>query len=228
MYVLESGPVRPVPTPLYSAEEILGACADLGPSAPWSDFIYCFNEEILRTVHRQARRCGNNRTDVVDDLIQKIYLRLSDPKYRVLAKFKAAGPGSAHAYIHVVTKNFVTDFFKSRFAKKHGGKIIFLAPEDTDVAMPEGRRGTASAMDLEVLLAQIDMYLHMLDKGPTWDRDYKIFWSYYKEGKSAREIAMEAGIGLTAEGVESVLLRMVREVRKFLVEGWLNPTGAAG
>jgi len=166
--------------------------------------------------------------ELVDDLVQQMYLRLSDPKYRILAKFKAKCPGSAHAYIHVVTKNFVTDFFKSRFAKKHGGKVIFLAPEDTDVAMPEGRLGTASAMDREVLFSQVDKYLHMLDKGPTWIRDHKIFWDYYKEGKSAYEIAMEPGIGLTAEGVESVVLRLVRKVRELLVNGWINPTGATG
>jgi RNA polymerase sigma-70 factor (ECF subfamily) len=217
-----------VPTPPYSAEEILGACADLDPSAPWPDFISCFKEEISKTVYRQARRCGNTSKDLVHDLVQQMYLRLSDPQYRVLAKFKAAGPGSAYAYIHIVAKNFVTDFFKSRFAKKHGGKILFFAPEDTDVAMPEGKQGTASAMDREVLFAQVDKCLHMLNKGPTWDRDYKIFWDYYREGMSAREIAMVPDIGLTAEGVESVLLRMVRGVRELLVDGWINPTGATG
>jgi hypothetical protein len=45
-----------------------------------------------------------------------------------------------------------------------------------------------------------------------------VFWLYYRAGCSAAEIAAVPGIDLTAKGVESLLLRMTRELRRRLAQ----------
>jgi hypothetical protein len=40
-----------------------------------------------------------------------------------------------------------------------------------------------------------------------------IFWFFYEQGYTAKEIAMLPNIGLTVKGVEAVLLRLGRYLR---------------
>src|SRR5436305_5758661 len=101
----------------------------------------------MKTAYRQARKWENVDLETVNDLVQETYFRLNDPKRRILAKFKNQGPGSAHKYIHVVTKHLVIDYFKSRFSGKHGAGITFAVTEDIDVPASEDSFGTISGLD---------------------------------------------------------------------------------
>jgi RNA polymerase sigma-70 factor (ECF subfamily) len=49
--------------------------------------------------------------------------------------------------------------------------------------------------------------------GPDRERDRTIFWLYFRQGMSTREIASLPGIGLGTKGVGSVIERMKHSIR---------------
>jgi RNA polymerase sigma-70 factor (ECF subfamily) len=59
------------------------------------------------------------------------------------------------------------------------------------------------------MLEQIDCRLSATES----KRDRTIFWLYYRQGFSAREIAELPGLGLTQKGVESCIHRLTNMLR---------------
>jgi RNA polymerase sigma-70 factor (ECF subfamily) len=62
-------------------------------------------------------------------------------------------------------------------------------------------------------LSQIDEHLKHCLSGPDQKRDRTIFWLYFRQGMSTREIASLPGIGLGTKGVGSVIERMKHSIR---------------
>jgi RNA polymerase sigma-70 factor (ECF subfamily) len=66
---------------------------------------------------------------------------------------------------------------------------------------------------------EIDENLKRCLTGPDKDRDRMIFWLYFRQGMSTREIASLPGIGLGTKGVGSVIDRMKSTVRQQILTG---------
>ena len=58
--------------------------------------------------------------------------------------------------------------------------------------------------------------LEHFSSSETYDRDVAIFWFFYEQGYTAKEISFLPNIGLTVKGVEAVLLRLTRFLREAL------------
>ena len=65
-----------------------------------------------------------------------------------------------------------------------------------------------------ILLREIDEHLKHCLTGPDRERDRTIFWLYFKQGMSTKEIASLPTIGLTAKGVGSVIERLKHSIRE--------------
>jgi hypothetical protein len=64
------------------------------------------------------------------------------------------------------------------------------------------------------LINEVRSHLEFCIEGRDKDRNRRIFWLYYRAGLSAAAISVLPGIGLSTKGVESLILRMTREVRE--------------
>jgi len=73
-------------------------------------------------------------------------------------------------------------------------------------------------MERAVLLQEITRHLEVCVAGPDQERNRQIFWLHYRAGLSARSIAELPGIGLTTKGVESILMRVTKELRQRMAE----------
>jgi RNA polymerase sigma-70 factor (ECF subfamily) len=71
----------------------------------------------------------------------------------------------------------------------------------------------SSELEREILLREIDGILKTLSHEPNFERDHAIFWLYYSQGLTAKEIAALPDIKLGVKGVESVLLRLTRRLK---------------
>ncbi len=199
-----------------SAQDLIRACARSGDAAAWEEFIRRFHRLIAGVVLRTAWRWGENSRNVLDDLVQEVYLKLCAGHCRLLAELDLRHPAALLGYLKVITTNVVHDHFKSLHAEKRGAGE---AAEELDALdLPAGNQaaGGPVALEREVLLREIDACLCALDSGATQERDRTIFWLHYRQGMSARAIAALPSIGLSIKGVESTLLRLTRLVRSEL------------
>jgi RNA polymerase sigma-70 factor (ECF subfamily) len=187
-----------------SPEALLRECADLRHSQAWDRFLRRFNPLIVATVARTIRRYGLDRAGLSDDLAQEVYLKCSANRARVLREFKPRYPGAVFGYLKVIAVNVVHDHFKSKL-----GRHLDHSPLQNNVA---GRDET----EWRLLLRDIDDFLK---KPPVSERDRQIFWLYYRQGMSAKEIAALSSLNLTIKGVESVIVRLNQLIRNAFENG---------
>jgi RNA polymerase sigma-70 factor (ECF subfamily) len=65
-----------------------------------------------------------------------------------------------------------------------------------------------------VLIQEITRHLDLCMAGPDFERNRRIFWLHYRAGLSARAIADLPGICLSPKGVESILMRLTKDLRQ--------------
>jgi RNA polymerase sigma-70 factor, ECF subfamily len=200
-----------------SDEELLRACAEGNDSAAWGEFVSRFHRPISLSIIRATYQWGQNPQQTVDDLVQETYLKLCASKCRMLLEFASQHPEAIGGYVKTIATNVAHDYFKSLHSQKRGSGGVSQIVEDSDPKAPPSATGGQQAMEREVLLKQIQKCLEACSHGPDHERDCTIFWFYYRQGMSAKDIAALPTIGLSAKGVESAIFRLTRMVREQLV-----------
>ena len=201
-----------------SGEELIRACAEGNDRAAWDEFVCRFQRPISLSIIRTAYQWGQIPQQVADDLVQDTYLKLCTNRCRQLLEFAAEHPDDAIlGYVKTIAVNVAHDYFKSIHAKKRGAGEVSQLTVDADPKAAPGMPGGQEAIEREVLVEQIDQCLDSCLQGPDRDRDRTIFWLYYQQGMSVKDIAALPTIGLSAKGVESVIGRLTRLLREVLV-----------
>jgi RNA polymerase sigma-70 factor (ECF subfamily) len=193
-----------------AVEELIRACAELSDSAAWGEFIARFHRDISLSIIRTVRRWGFSPKEVLDDLIQDTYLKLCADKCRLLYDFAIAHPEAINGYVKTIAINVAHDYFKSQHSRKRGGRSVVQADEELEPKARTDGLGGPEAMERNILLRQINDYLHSCTEGPSQERDRMVFWFHYRQGMTAKEIATLPATRLTVKGVESLILRITR------------------
>ena len=196
---------------------LIRACVD-GKAAAWQEFIRRFNRIIAITSYRAARRWGGESPEVVDDLTQETYLKLCADDARVLREFDSPYQDAIFAFLKVVTANVANDYFKRRHASKRGGRQADEPIEEAERTGSTAGPSNAASIERDVLLNEVDACLWAVAPAETRERDRTIFWLYYRQGLTAKEIVALPSIDLSLKGVESTLHRLTQLVRAQLVE----------
>lgn len=218
----------PTTTADYSAvsvTELIRACVE-GDAAAWQEFIGRFHRIIAVTSYRAARRWGEDSPGVVDDLTQEAYVKLCADRARVLREFDSPHPDGIFAFLKVVTANVANDYFKRLHAGKRGASQTDESLEDAERTGRVMGPATPDSMERAVLLDQVDACLTAVAPAETLQRDKTIFWMYYRQGLTAKEIEALPSIGLSLKGVESTLHRLTQLVRAHLAATRSNPSDA--
>jgi len=199
-----------------SIEELVRRCSDSGEIGAWEEFVRRFHRLIAAVVLRTSSRLGNSSSETIDDLIQETYLKLCADDCRLLRDFDPRHPDAFLGYIRIVTANVVRDYFKASCAQKRGATQVHDTGECFVATAPEDSVGSPLAIERAVLIEEIQGHLNVCVEGPEQNRNMRIFWLYYRVGLSASTIAALPGVGLTTKGVESLILRITRELRERL------------
>jgi RNA polymerase sigma-70 factor (ECF subfamily) len=201
----------------FSSTELIRACAGSNDERAWTEFIRRFQVVIAAAVLRTARQWCEPSQAPLDDLIQETYLKLCENDCRLLRLFQPRQQDSIYGFLKVVAANVVHDYFKSALAAKRG--ISQTEPMMGPVQIDSKAR-VADGFDVvshRLQLEQIDKILTQITAGKDQERKRAIFWLRHQQGLTAREIASIPLIGLTTEGVESVLLRLAIMIRGHLI-----------
>jgi RNA polymerase sigma-70 factor (ECF subfamily) len=167
-------------------------------------FFQLFTPIMSRVAYRVASQF-DAKTEI-DDLIQEISLKLMN-KDRLGNLALPPEPGLEAAYFSVVAANIARDFFRMRGASKRGRARTVSLDESLDsITM-----GRSTDSDRTVLLREIEERLPEDRKSKT------IFRLYYRQGFSAKEIAAIPGVELSVKGVESLLHRVIAQLRQAML-----------
>lgn len=196
-----------------SSSELVRACAGSKDEEAWREFIARFQAVIAAAVLRTARRWGEPSNSQLDDLIQDTYLKLCEDDSRLLRSFQPRCEGSIYGFLKLVAANVVHDRFKSALAAKRGAAQTEAIVEPLQLDPKTADERSFDAVSQRLQLEQVDKILTQVTGGKDQERKRRIFWLRHRQGFTASEIAAIPSIGLTTEGVESVLMRLVVMIR---------------
>lgn len=197
--------VRPHPTP----EDVLTACLEQGSEHAWTSFVQMFQPLIASSIARVLSRYSSANAVLIDDLTQDTFLRLCRENARLLREFDSRHENAIFGYIKVIATSVALDHFRARSAQKRG---VEISAEEVR-REPQARSGS---VEQEVLLGQIEARLAASES----ERDRTIFWLYYRQGYTTREIADLPGLSLTQKGVESCIHRITCLLRQESGSRW--------
>jgi RNA polymerase sigma-70 factor (ECF subfamily) len=202
-----------------SLEDLVRICATSKETGAWQEFVHRIQPVIARTAIRTARSWTEPSRSLIDDLVQETFLKLCVDQYRILRNFREQHEGSFLAFITVITANAVRDHFKADDAAKRGSGV---APRSLDVQdANEPTSANISDPADAVLVSQIEEWL---SKNANSERDQLVFWLRHRGGLTAKEISSLPSINLSTKGVESLLCRLISNLRAHLTQPHPAPT----
>jgi RNA polymerase sigma-70 factor, ECF subfamily len=196
-----------------SPVQLVQECAGSRNPDAWAEFIRRFQPVIGAAVMRTVRLFGEQPRQLIDDLVQDTYLKLCENESRLLRSFEPRREDSIYGYLKVVAANVVHDHFKSALAGKRGASQTEAMAELVEIDPKTKGSDTVSSIHRKLQLEQIDKVLRIVTAGRDQERKCLIFWLRHGQGLTASEIAALPSVGLSTEGVESVLLRLTVMIR---------------
>jgi RNA polymerase sigma-70 factor (ECF subfamily) len=197
-----------------SLTEIVCLCADEGGDEAWQEFVSRVKRPISLTIIRTASRWGQPSRSLIEDLVQVTYLKLWEGGCCLLRDFAMQRPDAILGYLKKTAANATHDYFKHGHSQSSGGDEPHVSTSDVDPQAGDQSHGSEQRMTFGIFLDEIDAYLKRCSAAPDQERDRMIFWLYFRQGMSAKEIASLPTIGLGAKGVGSVIERLKHGIRK--------------
>ncbi|HEY4933115.1 MAG TPA: sigma-70 family RNA polymerase sigma factor [Terriglobales bacterium] len=182
----------------------------------WEEFVVRTRRLVSAMVFRIARRWGESRSEVLEDLVQETYLHLYANDRRVLREFHPQSDDAVFGFIKVVAGNVTHDHFRASNAMKRGAERTTNSDEESSFRSAETLASHSGNIEQQVLLGEIESCLEKLLSGPDAPKYKTIFWLYYRQGWSASAIAEIPAFGLSTKGVESLIYRVTRALREKL------------
>ena len=208
---------RTTPYSSLSLKEVVCLCARPGDDAAWEEFVVRVGRPISLTIIRTASVWGESSPALVQDLTQVTYLKLWEDGCRLLRDFAIQYPDATLGYIKKIAANATRDYFKHRHSQSSGGDKPHVSTNDIDLEAGKQVNGSQERIAFGVFLNEIDEHLKRGFAGPEQERDRMIFWLYFRQGMSTKEISSMPAIGLSAKGVGSVIERLKHCIREQIV-----------
>jgi RNA polymerase sigma-70 factor, ECF subfamily len=209
-------PKAPTPTRYssLSLKDVVSLCAGAPDDDAWQEFVFRVGKPLSLIIMRTASLWGSPSKALVEDLIQVTYLKLWEGGRRLLHEFALQHPEAILGYLKKTAANATHDYLKHGHSQSSGGDQPHVSTTDVDPVAGNHAFGSQEAIDREIFFAEIDELLKRCVSGPDQGRDRTIFWLYFRQGMSAREIASLPTIELTAKGVGSVIERLKGALRE--------------
>jgi RNA polymerase sigma-70 factor (ECF subfamily) len=185
--------------------DLLSLCLGSDDEAHWYEFVRRTQPLIASVIINTIRRWQEPAPSLVDDLIQDTFVKLFANDRKALRGIKNEYENTIFGFLRVVASNVVRDHFRHPENKVEEVEL-------TDPVLPAVIDGM-DRIEFAHMKEQIQTRLKTLSSSPTYERDVAIFWFYYEQGYTAKEISLLPAVELTVKGVESTLLRLTRFIR---------------
>jgi DNA-directed RNA polymerase specialized sigma24 family protein len=209
---------RPTRYSSLSLKDVVCLCAGPRDDDAWEEFVSRVGKPISLTIVRTASLWSEPSRSLVEDLIQVTYLKLWEDGCRLLRNFAIQHPEAILGYLKKTAANVTHDHFKHGHSQSSGGNKPHVSTSDVDPEAGKEVHGSQESIAFGVFLSEIDEHLKRGLTGPDQKRDRMIFWLYFRQGMSTKEIASLPTIGLGAKGVGSVIERLKHCIREQILE----------
>jgi len=197
-----------------SLKDVVCLCAGPRDDEAWIEFVSRVGKPLSLIILRTASMWGRPSQVLVEDLTQAVYLKLWQGGRTLLREFAIERPEAVLGYLKKIAANATHDYFKHSHSQSSGGESWHVSTIDIDPEAGHGAYGGPENLALGIFLTEIDEHLTRCLTGPDKERDRMIFWLYFRQGMSTREIASLPGIDLGTKGVGSVIERLKRAIRE--------------
>jgi RNA polymerase sigma-70 factor (ECF subfamily) len=197
-----------------SLKDLVCLCAGPRDDEAWEEFVSRVGRPISLTIMRTASLWGEPSRSLVEDLIQVTYLKLWEDGCQLLRDFAIQHPEAILGYLKKTAANATHDYFKHRHSESSGGNKPHVSTGDVEPEAGKEVHGSQEKIAFGVFLSELDEYLKRGLAGPDQERDRMIFWLYFRQGMSTKEIASLPTVGLSAKGVGSVIERVKHCIRE--------------
>ena len=196
--------------------ELLGRCLAGDREDAWDMLVEYLQPVVAAVVVRTASRHSPVTPELVQDLTQDAFLKFCKDGFAVLHRVHGLTEEAALAYIKVSVANLVHDYFRSETSGTRCPPSGFANSETIDEV-----RDTlpAERVERQILISEIDQILRNRLPEKSAARDRRIFWLRHRHGMTAKAIAAIPAIGLSEEGVESLLRRLELLVKEDFASG---------
>lgn len=188
--------------------ELLNLCLGSEDQELWQKFVRRTQPLIANVIINTLRRWREAAPNLVDDLIQETHIKLFANDRKALRGIRNEHENAIFGYLKVAASNTTIDYFRQ--PKNNVPEL-----ELTDPVVPPLPDGF-DRIQFAQLKDKIQERLQNFSP-----RDKTIFWLYYEQGYTAKEISLLPHMTLGIKGVESTLQRLVKFIKN---EG----TNAAG
>lgn len=188
-----------------SIRDLLHLCLSSDRQEHWREFVHRTQPLTASVIINTVRRWKQPAPSLVDDLIQDTYLKLFANDKKALRTIKNEYENTIFGYLKVIASNVARDHFRKPENKADEIEL-------SDAVLPPGpnQRERLRFLDKK---DQVQKILETLSPSETYQRDIAIFWMFYEQGYTAKEISLIPAVGLTVKGVEAVIYRLTRYVR---------------
>jgi len=200
-----------------SSPQLLRECGQkLTDKALWAVFQERFQSVLivylLRTLKFHSRH--DDVKELVADLGQEVYVRLVQNNGTMLRTFRGDTDFSVLSFLARICTSVVSDHLRRDGSTKRFRDNVISIEEAKE--MIEVSRNERDELDVVTILSWID-----IERVVAADPDHKnaqrnalIFKLHYIDGLTAEEIASYPGFDLSESGVEAVLVRLRKRIRK--------------
>lgn len=205
-----------------SLKDVVCLCAGPCDDEAWEEFVSRVGNPVRLIIMRTASLWGEHSRSLVEDLIQMTFLKLWEGGRHLLRDFAVQRPEAIVGYIKKTAANATHDYFRHGHNQSAGGDRPHVSTSDVDPEAGHEFHGSQERIALGVFVNQVDEHLRECLTGPDPERDRTIFWLYFRQGMSTREIASLPAIGLSVKGVGSVIERLKHSIREHFLGSALD------
>jgi|GEM_PF-670796 len=217
----------------WSVADLLKRCSRRPPDdVVWKEFVRRYNatikSSVVKTFYTKAREETDRKPqfpeDLIEDLVQSVYMRLVEDRNRALDRFEGEHENSIYQYLAMISINVVKDYFREMRAQKRP-KVSFsldaLLESSGDSPLLNQTVGRLDGKpmfesDLSFVMEEVEYALKRSVSGKNRERDILIFKLRFYEGLTLEEITRVMNLDISAISVGSILNRILKKVRPLL------------